>query len=173
MVVKLFVSDLKTSYEEKKRISGNNSIDCDTVIAHLDALLLTPLGSKYDQYDSALQQTNIEMFKSVIESGLNAIKSAMILNSGASIAMLAFIGHLAETRPYSIAVLTPTILPFALGAFSAGLTSGGRYLSQFCYGSEKKKLGHVFTGLSIFFGVASYLAFLMGIVLVYFVLSRL
>ena len=42
----------------------------------------------------------IEMFKSVIEAGLNALKSAMIINGGASVALLAFMGALLSASTF-------------------------------------------------------------------------
>jgi hypothetical protein len=172
MPVELFLTDLKKQYEAQ-RAAGKDSISLDDLIKHLEENLATPLDSKYREYETALHQTNLEMFKSVIEAGLNAIKSSMLLNGGASIAMLAFIGNLAETRPNSIAILAPTLIPFALGTFCTVLTSSGRYLSQALYADEQTKWGDRFRNFCIGLSLMAHLLFLVGVIHVYLVLMRL
>ena len=104
------------------------------------------------------------------EAGLGAIKSAMLLNGGAAIAMFAFIAYIAESRPFSIPVLAPTIMPFAFGTFFSGLVYGGQYLALHYYAQGQTGWGNRITLFCIGLGVASYLAFLIGILLVYSVL---
>ena len=112
----------------------------------------------------------LKQFATDTEAGLSAIKSAMLLNGGAAIAMLAFIAYLSESRPFSIAVLAPTIMPFAFGALLSGLIYGGQYLAQHFYAQGQTGWGNRITLICIALGVASYLAFLIGILLVYSVL---
>ena len=106
------------------------------------------------------------------EAAFSAIKSAMILNGGAALAMLVFIAYLAESRPSSIAVLAPTILPFAFGTFFAGLIYGGPYLAQSYHSQGQTQWGTRISQICIALGLASYAAFLLGILLVYSVLSN-
>jgi len=151
------------------RANAKSKNEYNKVIAYLDQIIASP--DKYKQYTELSHQSNLEMSKSEIESDLSAIKSAMLLNGGAAIAMLAFIAYLSESRPFSISVLAPTILPFTLGAFASGLIYGGRYLAQTCYAHKKTKWGDRITHLCIALGVASYTAFFVGILYVYSVLS--
>jgi hypothetical protein len=106
------------------------------------------------------------------EAALGAIKSVMLLNGGGALAMLAFIAYVAESRPFNIPVLAPTLLPFAFGTFAGGLTYGGRYAAQYCYAQDQMTWGNRLTGLCIALGVASYITFLVGLLQVYFVLSN-
>ena len=101
---------------------------------------------------------------------LGVLKSAMLLNGGAAIAMLAFTAYLSESRPFSIPVLAPTIMPFASGTFLSGLIYGGLYLAQHYYGRGQTGWGNRLTLLCIVLSVASYVAFFIGILLVYSVL---
>jgi hypothetical protein len=94
----------------------------------------------------------------------------MLLNGGATIAMLAFIAYLAESRPFSIPVLAPTIMPFAIGTFLSGVIYGGQYLAQHYYARGQTGWGNCITLSCIALGVASYVAFFIGILFVYAVL---
>ena len=113
----------------------------------------------------------LKQYATDTEAGLSAIKSAMLLNGGGAIAMLAFIAYLAESRPFSISVLAPTIMPFAFGAFLSGLLYGGQYLALHYYGRGQTNWGNRIALACIALGLASYLAFFIGILLVYSVLS--
>jgi hypothetical protein len=106
------------------------------------------------------------------EAALGAIKSVMLLNGGGALAMLAFIAYVAESRPSSIPVLAPTLLPFAFGTFAGGLIYGGRYAAQYYYAQDQMTWGNRITGLCVVLGMASYITFLAGLMQVYFVLSN-
>lgn len=82
------------------------------------------------------RSTNIEMFKSVIVTGQSALKSAMLLNGGAAVAMLAFVGKLVEHNSMSASEVAEAVLLFAIGALLATLATGSTYLSQMCYGLD-------------------------------------
>jgi hypothetical protein len=113
----------------------------------------------------------LKQYATDTEAGLSVIKSAMLLNGGAAISMLAFIAYLSESRPFSIPVLAPTIMPFAFGTFLSGLIYGGQYLAQHYYARGQMSWGNRITLFCIALGLACYLAFLIGILLVYSVLS--
>ena len=132
----------------------------------------------WKKYQSDLKvweiQTNVkstfdtEMFKSVIEAGLNALKSAIIINGGAAVALLAFLGSLITKESsnsaciYPISAIGYALLIFIFGVGFAGLASGFRYLAQFCYGSAWRKTGHGFNLVSVILGALSFAAFFYG-----------
>jgi hypothetical protein len=132
----------------------------------------------WKKYQSELKvweiQTNVksafdtEMFKSVIEAGQTALKSAIIINGGAAAAMLAFLGGLIgketdkATCLYQISGLSYSLLIFVFGLGFAGLSSGVRYLAQFCYGMKWQKWGNCFNVPSILLGALSFAAFFYG-----------
>lgn len=112
----------------------------------------------------------LKQYATDTDTALGAIKSVMLLNGGGAIAMLAFIAYLAESRPFSIPILAPTILPFAFGTFLSGLIYGGLYLAQHHFARGQMSWGNRITLFCIALGLAAYLAFLIGILFVYSVL---
>ena len=77
----------------------------------------------------------IEMFKSVIEAGLNALKSAMIINGGASVALLAFMGALlsASTFDGQADLVKNVGIALLVFMFSTGFAGVGFILGVHCY----------------------------------------
>ncbi len=112
----------------------------------------------------------LKQFATDTAAVLGAIKSVMLLNGSAAIAMLAFIAYVSESRSSSIPILAPTILPFAFGTFFSALIYGGLYLAQNYYARGQTGWGDRITLFCIGLGLASYLAFLIGILFVYTVL---
>ena len=100
----------------------------------------------------------------------SVLKSAMLLNGGAAIAMLAFIAYVSESRPFSIPVLAPTIMPFAFGTLLSGLIYGALSFAQHYYARGQTAWGNRITLICIALGVAAYVAFFIGILFVYSVL---
>lgn len=119
-------------------------------------------------YRTHLHSSNIEMFKSVIEFSKMAVQSAIWINGGAAIALLAFLGQLAKEQPDKIPIIIPAILPFGVGVFLGGVTAGFAYLSQRLYANENsEKAGFSFNVIAIFSGAVSYAAFALGSAQVY------
>lgn len=158
---------------------GTDSIPCDTLITYLEEIEKAP-----DAEPTALQlernradlqrwidshnhshERDLEMFRSVISSGQSAIKTTFLLNGGASLAMLAFIGHLAQFNPSKVPEFAACLVPFAYGVLAVALTSGFTYLSQWLYASHlepARKVGFAFNVLCILIGVSSYGLFAWG-----------
>ncbi|MCG5260096.1 hypothetical protein EM868_06790 [Cupriavidus gilardii] len=133
-------------------------------------------------HDSAFQQ---EMMKAGIEAGLSAIKFAVMINGGASVALLAFLGNLLTkdfgTSHKALASdLAGSLFAFLVGVAMAGVCGGFRYLSQESYGQtdNARRLNGTSTGRWLRFGVAfhisavvvglgSFVSFLKGGVMAY------
>ncbi|RKP58624.1 hypothetical protein [Pararobbsia silviterrae] len=133
---------------------------------------------------------SVEMFKSVIEAGQTALKSAIVINGGAAAALLAFAGnsvikgYLVPGQPvlvrFGIAMLI-----FSIGLTCAGFGTGFRYISQASYaaamrarrpeGATKSKrwdqLGGAANYVSIAFGVAAFALPVWGAVRAYSALA--
>jgi hypothetical protein len=112
--------------------------------------------------------SDTEMFRSVIEAGYNALKSAIIINGGGAVALIAFLGGLIEkdsTNQVS-ASLVPSmgyaLLVFIFGVGFAGTANGLRYLSLLSFVGSWYKVGCSFTWASIFLGCLSFAAFFTG-----------
>ena len=66
-----------------------------------------------------------------------AIKGLLLINGGAAVAILAFLGHLAATpgtSPTQFETLGTALLAFGWGALAGAMTAGAAYLSQICFG---------------------------------------
>ncbi|EKT4523494.1 hypothetical protein QEM13_002769 [Pseudomonas putida] len=101
---------------------------------------------------------NLEMFKSVIQTGQNAIRSMVLLNGGAAVALLAFIGKLTDASRINIPSFATPLTIFVIGAFLSTISSGVTYLTQILYSEEGKwqvRAGITLHGLSILLGLAS------------------
>lgn len=116
---------------------------------------------------------NLEMLRATIATGQAALKSALLINGGASVAMLAFIGNVWEkSSSQSLLKILPVSLAFyVFGVLVAAVASGFTYISQAGYGEEFGKasqpigmMGHILAVLSVlisysFFGWESWLAY--------------
>lgn len=176
MSVKIFATQLLNSIKEI-RINGE-SIKCDNLIAYLEKVIANPPGDiSPDQIEHLKAQlqlmvereksnhaSDLEMFRSVIQSGQNALKSALLMNGGASIALLAYIGKLTEAQQARIPAFADALVIFVLGVLAIVVASGSTYLSQWFYAESEKKerTGLAFNITAVFLGILSYVLFIWG-----------
>jgi hypothetical protein len=93
--------------------------------------------------DEAVHQLNLENFKAVLASSRDALKSAILINGGAGVALLAFMGQMQKG---GVSTAMATWLPwslacFVLGVLVAAIATGASYLAQDKYyfeGDEEK-----------------------------------
>ena len=111
------------------------------------------------------QEREIELFKSVISSGANAIKAALLINGGGAVALLAFAGKIQESIiNVDENYLATGLLYFCMGVLFSAISSGTTYLSQLFYSSiSKTKYGYVLHGITILMIVTSYYFFFSAI----------
>ena len=85
-------------------------------------------------YD-AQQKYSLEMFRSVIIYGQAALKSSILINGGAAVALMAFIGKIwgTELAVPAVEALTAAVLLFAFGVLASALGTGSTYVTQFSY----------------------------------------
>ncbi len=110
-------------------------------------------------------QITTEGFKSVILAGQNALRASLLINGGASVALLAYIGKLKIDAPANVPGLAFPLLIFVMGVLVAAINSGLTYLSQwFYFGGAiwKRKVGFVINIINILLGIASYGLFAIG-----------
>jgi hypothetical protein len=176
---------------EKIKQQGNETILIADLIAYLDTVQESPVVD-HSAANAELSRrteiwktehagriaTSIEMFKSVIEAGLTAIKSVMLVNGGAAVALLAFLGNISarQDRPDADLVggMSLAMLTFFGGAGCAVAATLTRYLAQAFYGwysdYDRRWLfwtGHFWTGTAIALTFMSLLSFLFGGILAY------
>ncbi len=119
-------------------------------------------------HGSSLQQvheSNLEMLRATITAAQSALKSAVLINGGAAVAVLAFISN-AWGKPGTESVLPGLAYGLSLfvwGVLSAACATGATYFSQAGFGQEfgrhSQAIGLVSRGLAILSGVGSYVLF--------------
>ena len=115
------------------------------------------------QYN-AERTMDVEMFRSVIAAGQNATKSATLINGGADVALLAFIGHVWDKAlaPNIVRGLTWSLLLFVSGVLASAIAGGATYFSQALYAGNWERTGHAIKYITIGLVGMSYPAFAMG-----------
>ena len=119
---------------------------------------------------------NVEGFRSVILAGQNALRSSILLNGGAAVAILAYIGKLSVDAAAHVSAFAFPLLLFVTGALVVAVGSGVTYLSQWFYfggGVWKWKIGFALNVLAILLGFASYGLFAVGAWLAYLAFKAL
>ena len=109
----------------------------------------------------------LESFKQVIGLGQSAIKSITLINGGAAVALLAFIGHLTTSTAANLQILpfAESLRFFVAGVFFSALASGTTYLSQNFYDYDGKwirRFGATFHILTVAIVVFAFLSFFKG-----------
>ncbi len=132
--------------------------------------------SELEQY-KAKNISNLEMFKSVITLGHNALKATFLINGSAAVALLAFLGNIwARTALYAQAQgLVWALAFFCLGVLFSAIATGFTWWSQDAYamvsfGAKPRKgaspsgcpSGDRFKIAAVICAIASFLAFLSG-----------
>ena len=177
MTVKQFASELRAAISDAQS-NGTKSIRCDNLIAYLDKVIQSPdaepLNVDIERYRAQLQNWNessLELFRSVITAGQAAIRSSLLLNGGAAVALLAFLGHLAQHNSDKVADFAKCLVLFSFGALAIVVVSGFTYLSQWLYASNSssvQKSGFFFNIVCILLGMLSYGFFVWGLIEVHY-----
>lgn len=103
-----------------------------------------------------------DMFNSVITFGQSAVKYMVLINGGACMAILAFIGSIYEKDENLARRLVGSLEGFGAGVLLAALVSGVTYISQGYYAMDRDKPGDIFRWFAISLGAMSYVAFAIG-----------
>lgn len=109
----------------------------------------------------------LEVWRSVITAGGEALRTLVLINGGAAVALLAFLGNvvtkdLSNHMKYSTSNMKTALVTFVFGVGFAGIASAGRYLTQFATVVKQHTAAGWFTAVSIVFGLLSLAAFFRG-----------
>jgi hypothetical protein len=179
MSTKLFASQMRATIEEIKS-KGSPTISCDNLIAYLNEVETSheadPSPVVMEKYKADLSnwiaannhahESRLEMFRSVITAGQSSLKSSFLLNGGAAIALLAFIGHLAEIKSIQVHEFICSLMLFSLGVLATAITSGLTYLCQWLGSSTHAniiKISYYINILAICVGATAYVLFVCGL----------
>ncbi|WP_129542714.1 hypothetical protein [Thalassospira indica] len=134
------ISRLEELCEEVRGIEAKGqSVDAKALLKVLEDLI----DQKAPDHDFKLagyshdlehdRNVSVEMFRAIITSGQSAMRAAMLLNGGAAIAMLAFVGKLVELDVNAASHIANAILLFACGALAVAGAGSFTYVSQYFY----------------------------------------
>lgn len=114
----------------------------------------------------ATSQSNIAMFNSVIDSGKEALRAALIASGGAVVAILALLGNLdIEILRKIAAPISLTLCIFSVSTLCVLLAYACRYLAQFYYSNEQSmNYGVLYHYSAIFLCLGSYFLFVWGLI---------
>lgn len=117
---------------------------------------------------------SIEMFKSVIQSGQNAMKTALFINAGAAISMLTLISNLIgkDEKTYVSALANPLFI-FVLGVLLSACAYGMTYFTQSLYSDKKSKWGNICNATSIILTITSFSTFAIASFCIYKILINI
>jgi hypothetical protein len=167
--------------------AGRTSVDIPALSTFLDALERDlPIESEIRKlnHESQLAQQKLEqernlahyratvdgeteMFRSVIETAKATLNTSILVNGGASVALLALLGNLVgRPQPISPALqqgLIVSLAFFAAGVLSGAIATSSTYLSQFCYHNEYRRTGIAFHSLTVVLVLSTYVTFALGL----------
>jgi hypothetical protein len=183
MSVKEFATGLKQTIVKMKS-EGVDELKTDNLIAYLTEVIESPNAEiaqvELERYradlqlwveqNKGIQASQMEMFKSVISSGQNALRTSFLMNGGATVALLAFLGKLSDHHQDKIPEFSSSLIIYVIGVLAITMASGSTYLSQWLYASQKqwqKITGFWLNMLAIVLGLASYGLFIWGTVRAY------
>lgn len=109
----------------------------------------------------------MEMVKSAIAAGGDALRLLVLINGGAAVALLAFLGNvLTKEAPdrfnFSVQGMRVALATFVFGVGFAGVSAAARYLTQFSASNRWVKTANSFNAVAIIFGVMSLASFFRG-----------
>lgn len=119
----------------------------------------------------------VKMFDSTIEAGLTSLKTATLINGGAAVALLAFVGNVVGKDDLLLsASLIPSMgeamFSFIVGVACAGIATGARYITQLLGTTalskpqdiQKKWLrcALISNAIAILLGIGAYVMFVRG-----------
>ena len=122
-------------------------------------------------HSAAVNQFNLEMFKSVLDAGKSAIDALLIINGGAVIALLGVLSNLAgkENGDKLARGLALPLLEFGVGVLLAACCFAFRYFSQAAYAASESEndksrmAGNWLRRVAVLIGSAGYVLFGFGI----------
>ncbi len=178
-IIDLIINTLKNS----RKKSDNPFISIDALVDYLVTLKKhTSEKSVYDHLEHEKElvtlqnnsQADIEMFRSVIDSGKDALRAIIIVNGGAIVSLLALLANLEEQLLIKLSKgLTSALALFSLGVFLATVIYGLRYLSQHFFSQDQLNAGYFFQGTSVYLGVMTYVTFAWGLYLTFEAFQKL
>ena len=184
MTTKTFATELRDLIGSIRDKQGIAEIKCDNLIAYLEEVINSPdeevSAIQMEKYkaelqlwikqNEAVQASSLERFRTVILAGQSALKTAFLMNGGATVALLAFLGKLSDQHQDKIAAFASSMVVFVMGVLAITMASGFTYLSSGFYEGSKswqQKTGFWLNIFTIAAGFSSYGFFIWGTIRAY------
>ena len=151
-----YLDDDKNTHMAKKDLS--TLLDITENLA-TDSLVLREWRHK------AELEGDLEVLRSVFIYGQSALKTTILINGGAAIAVMAFLARYVsvENQIANMQLFLSALFIFGMGVLFGSLTIGFTYLTQFFFSQSKDKIGTTFQVVSIILGISSLITFGVGI----------
>ena len=115
--------------------------------------------SDISQYEQG-QQLNRQMVDACVNLGGIALKTAILINGGASVAMLAYLGKLPVDADYG--AFPFAMLLFVMGVLLSAIATGTGYLAQYSWTQHHDKRGNLILIVTVLLLISSYFCFGSG-----------
>jgi len=160
--------------------SGVQSVQISALLTYLSELERNaPLATEAVkfQHESNLafyksqHETNLEMFRSVIGAGKTAVSTCILINGGAAVTLLAFIGNIYSKSQAAVSIpkgLTTALAAFSFAVLLAGIAAGIGYLAQRDFHRNSQKQENIFNRIGIGCVAVAYFLFGVGVVAAYY-----
>lgn len=105
------------------------------------------------------------METSLINLSQNAFKTVILINGGAVVALLTFLGNIWAKDPTTVTVvslLAESIRFFSIGVLTGALGSGTIYICNYLYAIRKQGMAITFHVLTLVLAISSYVCFGFG-----------
>lgn len=167
------ISRLRAELDVLKQ-HGRTTVTIASLDAYLSSAASAPVSAQPGEVDVAMAKAgfefqnsaSLEMFKSVIEAGRTTLNALILMNGGAAVALLAFLGNSITKAPpdprLQLRSISLAMLLFVLGVGFAGVSMGMRYLTQFLAHGRSAKAGTWMNWASIGSGLCSLALFFAG-----------
>lgn len=158
---KIKLENLKAYLREIKKIVEEQN-ERDALQTQRDLAFYAAKHSSRIEYYKAKSKRISDDSHAVITIGQGALKSSILINGGACVALLAFIGKIITENTVPVPGLSTALLIFGCGVLFSAISSGTTYLSQSNYAIKKRRRAVFYNYLVIVFIILSYLSFLGG-----------
>jgi len=109
------------------------------------------------------QAGKVEMLKATMEYGGAAIKSSLLINGGAAVALLAFVGKIwGPESKAQIQDLSCSLIIFVMGVAFSAMAMGAAYFTQFYYTHNNEGAGNTWRAVAAGLVIFSYILFVSG-----------
>jgi len=116
------------------------------------------------------QDNRLESFKATIQLAVSLLKTIMLLNGAAAVAILSFIGN--YKNELNVQFIKLSLLVYVLGVLLSACAYGLAYLSQYHYTYSPDKVGDSYRRKTMIVVLGSMLYFIVGSIWFYFAFAK-